>query len=119
MELPQECWESIFSLLQHHRYVEPLSLVCNMFLSITNHLRHTLTITDPTLESLPRLLRRFPNLHTIIFRDIHGSLDSVLSQISQSGLPLISLDVSNQTSFPLLGLKQLGSKLRNLKELNC
>ncbi|XP_021298268.1 F-box/LRR-repeat protein 15 [Herrania umbratica] len=119
MELPQECWESIFSLLQHHRSFEPLSLVCNMFLSITNHLRHTLTITDPTLESLPRLLRRFPNLRTIIFRDFHGSLDSALSQISQSGLPLISLDVSNQSSFPLLGLKQLGSKLRNLKELNC
>ncbi|XP_022714758.1 F-box/LRR-repeat protein 3-like [Durio zibethinus] len=119
MELPEECWESIFSFLEHHRYFEPLSLVCNRFLSITNHLRRTLTITDPTLESLPRLLLRFPNLTTIVFRDFHGNLDSVLSQISQSGLPLKSLDVSNQKSFPLLGLKQLGSKMKNLTELNC
>ncbi|XWS19136.1 hypothetical protein CRYUN_Cryun32bG0106000 [Craigia yunnanensis] len=119
MELPVECWESIFSFLEHHRYFEPLSLVCNRFLSITNHLQHTLTITDPTLESLPRLLLRFPHLNTIVFRDFHCNLDSVLSQISQSGLPLKSLDVSNQKSFPLLGLKQLGSKMRNLTELNC
>ncbi|XWS16515.1 hypothetical protein CRYUN_Cryun34aG0095100 [Craigia yunnanensis] len=119
MELPEECWESIFNFLEHHRYFEPLSLVCNRFLSITNHLRHTLTITDPTLESLPRLLLRFPNLNTFIFRDFHGNLDSVLFQISHSGLPLKSLHVSNQRSFPLLGLKQLGSKMRNLTELNC
>lgn len=119
MDLADECWESIFNFLEHHRYLEPLSLVCNSFLSITNHLRYTLTITDPTLESLPRLLLRFPNLNRIIFRDFHGNLDSVLSQISKSGLPLKSLDVSNQKRFPFSGLRQLGSKMRNLKELNC
>ncbi|XVF24696.1 hypothetical protein REPUB_Repub13aG0149600 [Reevesia pubescens] len=119
MELPEECWESIFRFLEHHRYFEPLSLVCNKFLSITNHLRHTLTITDPTLESLPSLILRFSNLTTIVFRDFHGNLDSVLSQISHSGLPLKSLDVSKQKSFPLLGLKHLGSKIRDLTELNC
>ncbi|XVE89182.1 hypothetical protein DITRI_Ditri19aG0130100 [Diplodiscus trichospermus] len=117
MELPLECWESIFSFLEHHCFFQPLSLVCNRFLSITNHLRHTLTITDQTLESLPRLLLRFPHLNTIVFRDFHGSLDSVLSQVS--GLPLKSLDVSNQNRLPLLGLKQLGSKMRNLTELHC
>ncbi|KAL4332971.1 hypothetical protein GQ457_07G032500 [Hibiscus cannabinus] len=119
MELPEECWESIFSFLEHHRYFEPLSLVCKRFLSISNHLRRTLTITDPTLESLPNLLLRFPNLTTIVFRDFHGNLDPVLSLISQSGLPLISLDVSSHKCFPLLGLKHLASKMRNLIELNC
>ncbi|OMO52900.1 Leucine-rich repeat, cysteine-containing subtype [Corchorus capsularis] len=119
MELPEECWESIFSFLEHHRYFEPLSLVCHRFLSITNHLRRTLVVTDLTLESLPRLLLRFPNLHSIIFRDFHGNLNSVLSLISQSGLPLESLDVSNQMGFPLLGLKRLSSKMGNLIELKC
>ncbi|KAK5830923.1 F-box/LRR-repeat protein 3 [Gossypium arboreum] len=119
MELPEECWESIFSFLEHHRYFEPLSLVCKRFLSITNHLRRSLTITDPTLESLPHLLLRFPNLTTIAFRDFHGNLDSVLSLISQSGLPLTSLDVSCHKCFPLLGLKCLASKIRILTELNC
>ncbi|KAE8688210.1 calponin-like proteiny domain-containing protein [Hibiscus syriacus] len=119
MELAEECWESIFSLLEHHRYFEPLSLVCKRFLSITNLLRRTLTITDPTLESLPNLLLRFPNLTTVVFRDFHSNLDSVLSMISQSGLPLKSLHVSNHKCFPLLGLKHLASKMRNLVELNC
>ncbi|KAE8699295.1 calponin-like proteiny domain-containing protein [Hibiscus syriacus] len=119
MELPEECWESIFSFLEHHRYFEPLSLVCKRFLSITNRLRRTLTITDPTLESLPNLLLRFPNLTTVVFRDFHGNLDSVLYLISQSGLPLKSLNVSSHKCFPLLGLKHLASKIRNLVELNC
>ncbi|GLU22003.1 hypothetical protein SLE2022_381060 [Rubroshorea leprosula] len=118
-QLPEECWELVFNSFDHHSYLEPLSLVSHGFLSITNHLRYTLTITEPALPFLPQLLRRFPNLKKFRFQQFLGDLSPILHQISLSGLDLESLCLSNQKSFPLLGLRSLGSKARSLKELIC
>ncbi|KAJ4838955.1 hypothetical protein Tsubulata_014810 [Turnera subulata] len=118
-DLPQECWELIFNSLGHHSHLESLSLVSTRFLSITNHLRLSLILTPQTLPSLPRLLRRFPNLKHIEFPELAGTLDSPLRHLSQSGLDLDSLAFPNQTHFPFLGLAQLGQLIRNLRKLNC
>ncbi|KAL4387587.1 hypothetical protein GQ457_09G018910 [Hibiscus cannabinus] len=113
MELPEECWESIFSFLEHHRYFEPLSLVCKRFLSISNHLRRTLTITDPTLESLPNLLLHFqissPSFSVISKilseLDLSNSFisDELLCLVAEANLPLYKLVLSRCFCFTLMG----------------
>lgn len=119
-ELPPECWELIFNSLHQHRHFESLSLVSTEFLSITNHLRRSLLISSQIVPFLPNLFHRFPNLKGIEIRGgFHGHLDSLLFQISKSGLDLESLSLSNQDCFPLLGLRELGLKMRNLRKLDC
>ncbi|KAJ8755386.1 hypothetical protein K2173_019184 [Erythroxylum novogranatense] len=117
--LPEECWELIFKSLDHHRHLEPLSLVSTRFLSITNLLRRTLTVSSLSAPFLHRIIPRFPNLTHIKVCDFYGDLDSVLDLISLYGLDIESLDISGQSHFPLVGLRRLGSKVRNLKRLNC
>ncbi|XP_065869269.1 uncharacterized protein [Euphorbia lathyris] len=119
VDLPPECWELIFSFLDHHRHFESLSLVSSRFLSLTNHLRHTLSISPHMLSLLPRLIDRFPNLKAIQIREFNDDLDSVLCRISKSGLDIESLDFSNQIHFPSIGVKALGLTMRNLRKLNC
>ncbi|XP_010537905.1 PREDICTED: F-box/LRR-repeat protein 2 [Tarenaya hassleriana] len=117
MELPEECWELICKSFDHHRYYESLSLVSTSFLSVTDRIRSSLTITDQTVPFLPRLLRRFRNLRRIRFRDFRGNIDSVLMQVSLSGLDLETVDLSGMESFPDLAKSVL--KMLNLKELIC
>ncbi|KAF3450939.1 hypothetical protein FNV43_RR07028 [Rhamnella rubrinervis] len=116
--LPDECWELIFKLVEHHRFAS-LSLVCKRFLSLTNRLVVRLLISDSTLVLLPQLFRRFPRLRTIDLSEFHGDVDALLSLIAKSGLDLQSLCVSNQKSLPIDGLRVLGSKMKNLRCLNC
>ena len=98
VDLPQECWELILNSLDHHRHFESLSLVSTGFLSITNHLRRTLTISSHLLPFLPHLLTRFPNLTSIIISQLFDAdLDSLLFQLSKSELDLQSLNFENQT----------------------
>ncbi|CAN0919714.1 F-box/LRR-repeat protein 4 [Linum grandiflorum] len=118
-ELPRECWELIANSLDQNRNFESLSLVSTQFLSVTGHLRRSLTITSRTAPSLSLLLRRFPNVREIKIREFHGDLDSLLCQISNSSLDLESLDISGQCYFPSKGLTLLGQRMRNLKELKC
>ncbi|KAL5574502.1 hypothetical protein UlMin_016201 [Ulmus minor] len=116
--LPEECWELIFKLVEFHHFAS-ISLVCKRFLKITNHLVETLNVSQPTVPVLPQLLHRFRNLTTINLSDFRGEIDDLLSQIAESGLDLHALDVSKQKDFPSHGLRILGSKLKNLKYLNC
>ncbi|KAG2729429.1 hypothetical protein I3843_01G244300 [Carya illinoinensis] len=122
VHLPEECWELVFSFVDHHRHFESLSLVCRQFLAISNQLRVILTVTDQTILFLPRLLRRFRRLRKIELRDFHGDLEGLLNQIAISGLESLDLEalhLSNQKNLPLDGLRELGSNMKNLRSLNC
>ncbi|KAM1412934.1 hypothetical protein FF1_025235 [Malus domestica] len=127
-DLPEECWELILKQLlldldpDHPSPFNSLSLVSKQFLSFTNRLLSTLKLkrSDPALQSLlPRLLRRFPRLKHIDLAKFHGDMNPILHQIALSGLNLESLNVSDQATLPAVGLRSLGSKLENLKSLNC
>ncbi|KDP42012.1 hypothetical protein JCGZ_27030 [Jatropha curcas] len=119
VDLPQECWELIFNSLDHHRYFESLSLVSIRFLSITDQLPRTFTISSQVIPFLPCLLSRFRNLKEIEIREFEGDLNSLLYQISKSGLDLETLSFSKQNLFPLMGVRELGLRMRNLRKLNC
>ncbi|CAA7019995.1 unnamed protein product [Microthlaspi erraticum] len=121
MNLPEECWESIFKLIDEddYRFLESVSLVSTSFLSITNCVRSTLIITDRTVPFLHRYLLRFPNLKRIRFYDMHKDIDSVLLQLSLSGLALESLDLSGMPYFPDFGRFGMEKMMSNVKELNC
>ncbi|KAL5779355.1 hypothetical protein ACOSQ2_010092 [Xanthoceras sorbifolium] len=106
-DLPQDCWELIFKSLPDERHFESISIVSHHFLSITNNIRSSLKITNQPFTLLPNLFRRFKNLKRIDLSYFHGDPDVVLYLISQL------------RRFPRLGLRKLGSKMKNLKELNC
>ncbi|XP_062089944.1 F-box/LRR-repeat protein 3 [Humulus lupulus] len=119
LDLPDECWELVFNFVEDRRNFASLSLVCKLFFSITNQLITTLAVPHPTVVVLPRLLRRFTRLTTVDFSEFHGDVDDHLSQISESGLDLESLNISNRTTLPIQGLRVLGSKMKKLRCLNC
>ncbi|KAH7572593.1 hypothetical protein JRO89_XS04G0278900 [Xanthoceras sorbifolium] len=119
MDLPQDCWELIFKSLPDERHFESISLVSHSFLSITNNLRSSLKITHQPLPLLRKLFLRFKKLKRIDLSHFHGDPDAVLHLVSLSELDLKSVNISNLRRFPLVGLRELGSKMKNLKELNC
>ncbi|KAL5072402.1 hypothetical protein RYX36_011386 [Vicia faba] len=134
MSLPDECWESIFKSLlavhdgdydydgrDIHRYFESLSLVSKHFLSITNRLRSSLTISDPTLPFLPNLFHRFPNLTSLHLTRITKPTDlhALLCQISIFPFNLKSLKISNQPTIPANGLQTLSKTFPSLTSLTC
>uniref|UniRef100_A0A1J3IX32 F-box/LRR-repeat protein 2 n=1 Tax=Noccaea caerulescens TaxID=107243 RepID=A0A1J3IX32_NOCCA len=121
MNLPEECWESICKIIDEddYRFLESVSLVSTSFLSITNRVRSTLIITDRTVPFLHRYLLRFPKLKRIRFYDMHKDIDSVLLQLSLSGLDLESLDLSGMPYFPDFGKFGMEKMMSNVKELNC
>ncbi|KAG5008788.1 hypothetical protein AAZX31_07G024800 [Glycine max] len=118
-DLPEECWELVFRFIGHGRHLESLSLVCKQFLSITNRLQFSLTIYDPTIPLLPRLLLRFPRLRILDFSHLNGHHEALLHQISQSRLDLDLLNLSNQKTLSVDGLRELGSNMKNLRVLIC
>lgn len=117
MELPRECWELIFSFLDHHRRLEPLSLACKQFLSISDALRTSLSLPTPSAPSIPSLLARFCNLRSIDLSSFLASPDHILLQISRSCPNLRRLDLSNQRRLPLDGLVEIGSRIKHLEAL--
>lgn len=122
VDLPRECWEHILNLLEpdHHSHLESLSLVCKQFLSITNQLLSSLKLSDSSVQAiLPHLLQRFRWLRRIDLTGFNGDMNPLLYRIAVSGLNLESLSVSNQTSLPVNGLRAFGSKMMNLKCLEC
>ncbi|KAK7255171.1 hypothetical protein RIF29_28575 [Crotalaria pallida] len=119
VDFPEECWELVFRFLGQGHHLEPVSMVCKKFLSITNGLQFSLTVFDPTALLLPQLLLRFSRLKIIDLSHFSGDLESMLRQISQSGLDLDLLNLSNQRTIPVDGLRELGSKMINLKALIC
>ncbi|XP_061340093.1 F-box/LRR-repeat protein 4-like [Gastrolobium bilobum] len=119
LHLPDECWELVFRFMNHHRYFDSLSLVSKQFLSITNRLRFSLTICDPTLPFLPRLFHRFPTLTSLDLTRFRGDLDALLHQISRSSLHLKSLNLSHHPTIPSNGLRSLAKKMKTLNSLSC
>lgn len=61
MDLPEECWELICKAIDEddYRFLESVSLVSTLFLSITNRVRSTFVVTDRTLPFLNRHLISF------------------------------------------------------------
>ncbi|CAI8601376.1 unnamed protein product [Vicia faba] len=118
-DFPEGCWESIFRFLGQGNDLESVSVVCKQFLSITNRIRISLTIHNPAIIFLPRLLSRFLRLKVIDLSYFTGELEGLLHQISQSGLDLDLINVSNQKTLPVDGLRELGSKMINLRVLIC
>lgn len=114
MDLPEECWELICKAIDEddYRFLESVSLVSTLFLSITNRVRSTFVITDRTVPLLNRHLLRFRNLKRIRFFDFNQDLNSILLQVSRSGLDFESVDVSQMPYFP-------DFEKSNLKELIC
>ncbi|KAL9238560.1 hypothetical protein vseg_012962 [Gypsophila vaccaria] len=121
LDIPEEIWDQIISLLHNDRYLEPLSLVSKTFLSITNRLKKTLIISNPTISFLPSLLRRFPNLTHICFRHLDGEVGPIVELIAQFELSIVSLDVSNcGGEFPSEAIRELASSsMRMLNLSNC
>lgn len=119
-DFPEECWESVFRFLGlGHHHLESLSLVCKQFLAITNRLHFSLTVYDPTIPLLPRLFLRFPRLKILDLSLLNGHHEGLLRQISQSGLELDLINLSNQRTLPVDGLRELGSNMKNLRVLIC
>ncbi|KAL2338189.1 hypothetical protein Fmac_012635 [Flemingia macrophylla] len=118
-EFPEECWELVFRFLGYGPDLESLSMVCKQFLSITNRFQFSLTVYDPTIPLLPQLFLRFPRLKILDFSHFNGHHEGLLHQISQSGLDLDLLNLSNQRTLPVDGLRELGSKMRTLRVLIC
>ncbi|KAK7349115.1 hypothetical protein VNO77_06218 [Canavalia gladiata] len=120
LQLPDECWELVlrFLMMDHYRYLESLSLVSKQFLSLTNRLRFSLTITinHPTLSLL---FLRFPFLTSLQLTRFRGDLDALLCQISHSAFPLKSLNVSHNSTIPSNGFRALAKKIKSLNSLTC
>ncbi|XP_043719840.1 F-box/LRR-repeat protein 2-like [Telopea speciosissima] len=120
--LPEECWESVFVRLGHNRYLEAPSLVCKRFHSISNRLRSSLTVSDPTVllhGGISGLIRRFQQLKRIDFVEFHGDADMLLREIGRSGLNLEVLNLSKQRRLPVQGMMELGAKVKTLRILIC
>ncbi|KAK2432394.1 F-box/LRR-repeat protein [Trifolium repens] len=118
-DFPQDCWESVFKFLGQGHDLESVSMVCKKFLSITNQVKFSLTLHGPVVLFLPRLLLRFLRLKVIDFSHFNGELEGLLHQISQSELDLDLVNLSNQRTLPVDGLRELGSKMINLRVLIC
>ncbi|XP_058742502.1 uncharacterized protein LOC131614997 [Vicia villosa] len=123
--LPDDCWEYTFKFLNdneydHNRNLKSLSVVSKRFFSITNRIRSSLTVYDPTLPFLPRLFHRFTNLTSLDLTHFHGDLDALLSQISLFPWKLTSLNLSHKPIIiPANGLRAFSQNITTLTSLIC
>jgi len=121
--LPDELWDRIFKFLNVNDdcTLKSLSIVSKQFLSITNRLRFSVTISCQIILSLPHFFQRFPNITlldlTRLSRDI--DLDTLLTLISTFPINVKSLYLSNRNIIPANGLRALSEKMKNLTSLNC
>jgi hypothetical protein len=122
--LPDDCWEHVFIFLNdgddhdHNRYLKSISAVSKQFFSITNRLRSSLTIRDPTTPFLSSLFHRFTNLTSIDLTHFHGDLDALLCQIPPFN-NLTSLNLSDKPTIPSIGLRSFSKKITTLTSLTC
>ncbi|KAI5392276.1 F-box/LRR-repeat protein 3 [Lathyrus oleraceus] len=139
--LPDECWEYIFKfLINHdtndiHSHLKPLSIVSKQFLSVTNRLRTSLTVYNPTCQLFRRfsnisslslssfydgLFGRFSNISSLNLSSYYdGDLDDILLQISGFPLKITSLNLSNQLKIPTKGLRAFSKNITTLTSLKC
>ncbi|XP_058741958.1 uncharacterized protein LOC131614379 [Vicia villosa] len=122
--LPDECWEYILEFLINHgtedthcRYfhLKSLSLVSKQLLSITNRLRSSLTIYNPTCQ----FFRRFSNIVSLDLSYYDGDLDDLLVGISHFPLKITSLNISNKLKIPTKGLGVFSKNITTLTSLVC
>ena len=140
--LPDELWECIFkflnddvknicdihangmlgynlSFLSLRDSFKSLSVVSKQFLSITNRLRFSVTITNRTIPFILRLFTRFPYVTslniTLSFRD----LDELLTRISTLPLDIKSLALYHPIKLPRNGLRDFSLKMKNLTSITC
>ncbi|XP_058726442.1 uncharacterized protein LOC131597791 [Vicia villosa] len=122
--LPDECWKYIFKFLinhdtehSHRRYfhLKSLPLVSKQLLSITNLLRSSLTIYNPTCQ----FFHRFSNVASLDLSCYDGDLDDLLVQISCFPLKITSLNISNQLKIPTKGLRVFSKNITTLTSLVC
>ncbi|MED6119451.1 hypothetical protein PIB30_012091 [Stylosanthes scabra] len=120
--LPKELWETVLSYLSHHDH-EATSLSSRNFLSITNKLFTSLTISNQALPFLSALLLRFPNLTSIkLAPSISFPTNILLTTIASFHLPLLhSLDLTRESSSleHQHGFSGFHGKFPYLKSLNC
>ncbi|CAI8601295.1 unnamed protein product [Vicia faba] len=125
-DLHEDLLECIFkSLNGDNRTFKSLTVVSKQFLSITNRVRFSVTITDETIPFLPRLFRRFPNitsLHLTLLSKTLEEVDALLTLISTFPLRITSLNLSNGLFTKLIpvpanGLIALSKTLKNLRSL--
>ncbi|RHN58535.1 putative leucine-rich repeat domain, L domain-containing protein [Medicago truncatula] len=136
--LPEELWEGIFKFLNDgdnnfysnmdeygmldsnlsaislRNSFKSLSVVSKEFLSITNSLRFSVTISDQTIPSLHPLFQRFPNVTSLNITLRESDLDELLTQISTLAIDLRSLALYHPTTVPVNGLRALSKKMKNL-----
>lgn len=123
-EVPDELWEEIFGYvgMDHQRRLAPLSLVCKRFLAISNRARTSLSLPPPAISddaSPLALYSRFSLVKTVHIGYL-PHLDSYITQLAQSNLPLQSLHLSSQPHFPRGAMRLLGhTMLKTLKSLKC
>jgi len=102
------------------RYLNSLSLVSKQFLSITNRLRFSLAVRNPTHPLLGRLFKRFSNLTSLDLTSFDGDLDTLLYEISNfPSLNITSLDLSYQPTIPANGLQTFSQMITTLTSLTC
>ncbi|PNX99310.1 F-box/LRR-repeat protein [Trifolium pratense] len=130
-DLPDDCWEHVFRFVNEdgeeeeednnrRHYLNSISLVSKQFLSISNRHKLCLRICHPTLPFLHRLLHRFTNLTTLDLSHLDVQLNDLLIQISTFPFDqLTSLNISNQSSLPAIGLQAFSSTVTSLTSLTA
>ncbi|CAK8537885.1 unnamed protein product [Lathyrus sativus] len=103
--LSDECWEHVFKFLiicsegetenKHKLYFKSLSLVSKRFLSITNRLVFSITISDHSSRLLPSFFHRFPNLNSLHLHFGSSRLDSTIALTLRDRPTLKCLSIFN------------------------
>jgi hypothetical protein len=117
--LPDDCWEIVFRFIindnNRRQCLNSLSLVSKQFLSVTNSILFSFTISDQTCPFLDRLFERFTNLNSLNIWHYNCDLDMLLCKVPRFPLNITSLKIStNQTD----AIHSLISKFRCLQHLD-
>jgi F-box/leucine-rich repeat protein 2/20 len=125
--LPDDIWECIFKFLDDddNNTLKSLSVVSKQFLSITNRLRFSLTITSQSIPFLSTLLHRFSNLTSLSLsseRRNDTGVNELLTLISTfpnlSTIKSLFLSVYDN-NITADGLRALSKKMTNLTSFTC
>ncbi|KAK1324214.1 hypothetical protein QJS10_CPA02g01218 [Acorus calamus] len=118
--LPVDIWDSIFQRVDEDDF-NGISRTCKLFLSITDRLRTTLTISNQTVAV--RILRRCRNIKRLnVHCSMRGDLDCLICDISTSGVAIEALSLFyKQEFFPSWSIREAGEGTlgRTLKILIC
>ncbi|KAK1276617.1 hypothetical protein QJS04_geneDACA003772 [Acorus gramineus] len=119
--LPEDVWDYIFQRVNEDDF-DAISRTCKLFLSITDRLRTTLTISNENVAV--GILRRCRNIKRVnVHPNMQGDLDCLIRVISTSGVAIEALDLSDQkqsfASSSSIGEAGEGTLGRTLKILIC